>query len=73
MSTLRLGPRGLARSLIKEGDEISIDGSTGEVFLGRDARRAVSGGDLHRVRSRRQPWTGRTTRPPRWSRRSTGC
>ncbi len=40
--------------LIKEGDEISIDGSTGEVFLGRHARGAVTGGDLHRVRAGRR-------------------
>ena len=37
-------------TVIGEGDEISIDGSTGEVFLGAMPRRAVAGGDLHRGR-----------------------
>ena len=59
--------------VIAEGDEVSIDGSTGEVFLGRDAGGAVPGGDLHRTRSGRRG--GRRGRGDRRAgeRRSTGC
>ena len=55
------------------GDVISIDGSTGEVFLGELRGRAVAGRALPRARAGHRRWTGWTTRPASWSARSTCC
>ena len=59
-------------TVIDEGDVISIDGSTGEVFLGEmpvvpsPVETYIEDGSTPRS-------TARTTRPPPWSGRSTGC
>ena len=52
-------------TVINEGDEISIDGSTGEVFLGAMPVVPSPGRDLHRVRlDRRAGRRGRRNRRP---------
>ena len=68
----RVRPSPVSVSFV-EGDVISIDGSTGEVFLGADAGGPVAGRALPRGgpggRGRRAP----TPRPPSSSAPSTGC
>ena len=59
-------------TVIGEGDEISIDGSTGEVFLG--AMPVVpSPVETYIEDGLTPPSTARMTKPPPWSRRSTDC
>ncbi len=62
----------VGKIVIKEGDQVSIDGSTGEVLRRRDAGRRLPGGDLHRgghLLGRPVP----TRRPRSWCVPSTGC